>query len=216
VIAINITPNISALQKTFAGLKAKQMPFAASLALNNLAKGVVVEEKGLVAETFDSPTPFTQNAYRIEVATKTNLMAVVAAKDIQAEYLEPYVDGGNRSLGGKRGMLVPVGEPTNQYGNLTRTKLQQLKGRPNVFIGPVVIRGKVINGVWQRQSASKAGKRRRGAPKQRGPLKLLIMFKDTTPAPKQLDFYGRAIAYVRNNAAREFDLAIRRALATAR
>lgn len=215
--AVSIKADLKPLQKAFIAFHAKQVPFATSLALNNLAKGVAAEESRLIVQTFDSPTPFSQNAYRIIVATKSRPIAVVAAKDIQAAYLEPYVDGGMRFLGSKRAMLAPRSIGLNKYGNLPRGKLQALKGKPGVFIGPVHTRGgKVINGVWQRTKPTGSRGGKRGQAKPAGGLKLLIQFEDTTPAPKHLDFYGRAQAYLRRYAATEFQAAMRRALATAR
>lgn len=215
---IVIRADLKPLQRAFIALGAKQVPFATSLALNNLAKGVAAQERAEIDKTFKTPTPFTENAYRIEVATKARPIARVAAKDIQATYLEPYVVGGNRSLGTKRGMLAPRSVSLNQYGNLTKGKMASLKGKPGVFIGKVATRGgKVINGVWQRKAAGKAGRARKGAgARQAGSLKLLIQFEDTTPVTKRLDFFGRAQAYLAANAAREFDAALKQAFATAR
>lgn len=218
MISIDIRGDLKPLQKAFIGLRAKQVPFATSLAVNNLAKGVVQAERALIDHTFETPTPFTENAYRIEVATKGRPIAIVAAKDIQAEYLEPYVDGGPRFLGDKKAMLAPRAVRVNQYGNLPRGKLQSLKGRKDIFVGPVHTKsGKVINGVWQRTVRSSAGSRRRNAgTAAASPLKLLIRFEDTTPVRKKLQFYPVAREYVRRNAAAVFNEAMKRALATAR
>ena len=60
---------------------------------------------------------------------------MVFAKDIAAQYLEPYEDGGPQFLGAKRAILAPVAQRTNQYGNLPRTALVRLKAKPNVFTG---------------------------------------------------------------------------------
>lgn len=213
---IDIRADLKPLQRAFIALGAKQVPFASALALNALAKGVALQERVEIDKTFDTPTPFTENAYRIEAATKARPIALVAAKDIQAQYLEPYVVGGARFLGTKRGMLAPRGVTLNRYGNLTKGKLAALKSKPGVFIGSIRTRnGKTINGVWQRKTAPK-GSRKAKTSQPNGMLKLLIQFEDTTPAPKRLDFYGRAAAYLKVNAAREFDVALRRALATAR
>lgn len=217
MIVVDIRPDLKGLQRAFIALRAKQAPFATALALNRLAKGVVAEEQTLIGQTFDKPTPFTQNAYRIEVATKSKPLAIVAAKDIQAAYLEPYVIGGERYLGSKKAMLAPRQIALNQYGNLPRSKLASLKGKPNVFIGPVKTKsGRVINGVWQRSAPAARRMATRKSNTPRGPLKLLIQFEDTTPAPKHLDFFGRAQRYLKANAAREFTSAMKQALATAR
>lgn len=210
--SIDIRVDLKPLHKAMAALGAKQIPFATALTLNALAKGVVAVEQVEVDRTFDTPTPFTEKAFRTEAATKARPVARVAVKDIQSEYLRPYVIGGARSLGTKKGMLAPIsGNVTlNAYGNLTKNKMKSLAAKPNVYIGPVVTRGgKRISGVWQRPSL----KRGRAA---RGPLKLLIKFADTTPVKKRFDFYGVGERYVRANAATEFTAALRRAMATQR
>lgn len=223
--SIDIRVDLKPLHKAMAALGARQIPFATALTLNALAKGVVVEEKKAVDRTFDTPTPFTENAFRTEAATKTKPVAHVAVKDIQADYLRPYVVGGKRSLGTKKGMLAPRRVSLNQYGNLTRNKLKSLAGKQDVFIGPVTFKktGKTINGVWQRGGRAK---RRDGSYGTKGAhqviggarttLTLLIEFEDTTPVKKRFDFYGVAQRYVRANAASEFTTALRRAMATQR
>ena len=218
MITINAGANFGALHRTISALGAKQVPFATALALNRLASGVAGAEREEIGKTFDNPTPFTQNAFYIRSATKTRHVAYVMAKDIQAEYLEPYLDGDLRYLGGKRGMIVPMNVALNQYGNLPRNKLRSLKGKPNTFIGPVKTKsGKIINGVWQRPVTLPQVKGRRV--KQAVPnsgLKLLIKFADTTPAPKRLHFVERARDYVRRNAHAEFKASLRQAVARAR
>jgi len=216
VLTVNIKGNLSPLHRGLIALRSQQVPFAVSLALNTLARGAAADERELIEQTFDSPTPFTQNAYRVEVATKSRPIAIVAAKDIQAQYLQPYVVGGARFLGTKKGMLVPRAVPVNRYHNLTRGKLAALKGKPGVFIGPVKTRsGRIINGVWQRPAN---GIRRDGGKgtKGRTGLRLLIQFEDTTPAPKRLPFEQRARAYIDRHARAAFEDALRMAIATAR
>lgn len=216
VPAIGIKADLRPLHRALIGVHAKQVPFATAVTLTSLAKGAQALETADIAHTFDRPTPFTQKSIAILPATKNRPVAVVFAKDIAAAYLEPYVDGGERYLGGKKGMLVPIGARTNQYGNLSKGQLARLKGRPGVFIGPVTTKGgRTINGVWQRPTAAKQTRgKAQAAPA--GHLKLLIEFADTTQVRKRLDFYGRIQRFVRANAAREFDAAMRKALATAR
>ena len=213
---ISIKADLKPLQRAFVDLGSKQVPFATSLALNALANGVRADEKNDIVETFDHATPFTVNAFVIKPATKALAVATVFAKDIQAAYLLPYIDGGERSLGGKRAMLVPRSVGVNAYGNLPKNKLASLKGKPNVFIGPVHFRrsGKTVSGVWERPPVAKAGSR--AAPPPATGLTLLIQFEDTTPAPKHFDFYVRAATYVHGHAAAAFDTALQKAFATAR
>ena len=216
---IGIKGDLRPLQRAFIVLGAKQVPFATSLALTALAKGVVAEETKAVDDTFKSPTPFTERAFRIDAASKSKPIAVVAIKDIQAQYLAPYIVGGPRFLGKKKGMLAPRSVALNQYGNLPKNKLRSLQGKPNIYIGPIKTKsGRVISGVWQRPTPARIGRGKRGATKAApaGKLKLLIQFEDTTPAPKHFAYFERARTYLKKNAAREFDIAMRRALSTAR
>jgi len=229
LVGLSIQGNIASVKRGLSDFQSRQVPFATALALNELAKGVRDVEVGVIDDAFDSPTPFTRNAYRIEVATKANPVAVVMAKDIQAQYLEPYVVGGDRSLGSKRGMLAPRAVGLNKYGNLTRGKLASLKAKPNVFIGAVTFKnGNTVNGVWQR-GATPRGARTKGGGEYgtkgkntnlvggaRTTLKLLIQFEDTTPAPKRLPFERSARQYLDRNARPVFEAALNRAIANAR
>lgn len=215
MLAIRADFDLSGLQRAASAVRSDQMRFATALALTQLAQGVSAEETDAVIDTFDNPTPFTQKGFRVAPAKKNDPVAYVHAKDIAAQYLAPYVFGGQRSMGRKKAMLVPRGVATNQYGNLARTKLSSLKAKQNVFVGQIKTRkGKLINGVWQRPTAA-ARKGKVGRAAQSG-LKLLIQFEDTTEAQKHFPFYERARAYVAANAGNEFAAALRQAFATAR
>lgn len=197
---ISIRADMREVSRAFVDLRHRQLPFAASLALNTLAKGAAADEGTATLETFESPTPFTQKGFAVIPATKASLIAVLHIRAIAAEYLAPYIEGGPRSLGGKRAMLVPVKTPVNAFGNLPRGRLASLKAKPNVFVGKVGAKGPA--GVYQRQ----AGKR----------PKLLIAFADTSEAPKRFDYEGRARAYLAANVKAAWQVSLARALATAR
>lgn len=216
--SISIQADLKPLHRALRDIGHKQVPFATALGLTKIAQAVQADERIQVDKTFDKATPFTENAFAVLPAKKIAPIAVVFAKDVQAQYLAPYVVGGDRSLGSKKGMLVPIGAATNQYGNLSKGTLARLKARPNVFVGSVRTRGgKVINGIWQRQPAPKSGRRSKsGNGQSKSSLKLLIEFEDTTPVRKRLDFEGRARSTIQRVAAREMSAALTKALATAR
>lgn len=218
MLSIDFRADLSGMQRALFALRADQVPFASALALTALARGVANLEREEVKETFENPTPFTQNAWRVKAATKNAPIAYILAKDIQAAYLDPYVRGGKRSLGTKKGMLVPNKQEVNQYGNLPRNTLRRLAGRKDVFAGPMKTKtGQVVSGIWKWAPLAKGAKVR---PKSGGPavarpgMELLIRFADTSEAPEHLPFYETARAYVRANAKREFDAAFRKALAS--
>jgi len=186
----------------------RQLPFAAALALTETARAVAEAESAALPEVFDRPTPFTGRAFGVIGARKSNLTAMVFAKDIQAAYLAPYETGGVQVLGNKRAVLTPVDAKTNAYGNLSRGQLAKLKARPDVFVGAVKLKdGRTLNGVWQRSAPVKG---LRGA-NRTGHLKLLIAFTNPKPIAPRFDYQARAAATV----ARVFPPALRRALVRA-
>ena len=189
-------------------MEKKQLPFAAAQALTAVARLGQHAIKAELPSVFDRPTPFTINAIAVKPARKTDLTAVVFAKDIAAQYLEPFEDGGPRFLGAKRGLLKPVQQSTDQYGNLPRTALARLKAKPTVFTGKVVTKnGQIISGVWQRTAATKSSK---------GGLKLLIRFADPQPVTQRLHFRDRIERVASANLKGEFRKAMAAALASAR
>lgn len=196
------------LRKGLKDVQRKQIPFATSLALTSTAGHAAVGWQDEMRAVLDRPTPFTLGAVAVRPARKTRLIATVYLKDVAAAYLEPYLEGGPHFLGGKRGLLTPKNVPLNAYGNLTRGKLAQLKGRQGVYLGGVKLRsGQVVHGAWQR-----LGGRAKGGHH----LKLLIRFSDPLAVTQRLDFVEptkRAIAEHFND---EFAKAFNHAMATAR
>ena len=223
---IKITIDDRELKRGLSALAKKQIPFATAAALTQTAKQVQAAEAQALPATFNTPTPFTMNAYAVRPATKSFPVASVFMKDVQAAYLAPFEFGGPHFLGSKRGLLVPKNIPLNQYGNLPRGKLALLKGRSDIFVGTITFKrsGETVSGVWQRP---KYGPRRAGGKGSKGNtknnvgaaltgLKLLIRFSDPLPAPKTLGFEPRAAAAIKKNFAANFDAAFANAIATAR
>lgn len=146
-------------------------------------------------------------------------------KDIAAAYLAPFEFGGpHKLIGAGKTWLNPKDRGLlNQYGNLSKTALDRLKSRPDIFVGTIHTRsGEQIGGVWQRPAPTKVvqtpGKRTakvRGANKT-GHLKLLVRFGDAQPVKQHLEFGSRAEAVVKANAGAEFAKALAKAMATAK
>ena len=215
---ISIRSNVKQMQKKLDAFASKQIPFATSLALTAIAKNVQVAEKLALPRVFDRPTPFTMNSIGVRAARKDNLQAIVYVKDIAASYLAPYEFGGMQKLNGKA-LLNPKNVQENQYGNIPRRLLAQLKARSDVFIGPVKTRkGEIINGVWQRPIATAPLAGRRGLRKTNSTdhLKLLIRFGDAQPVKKHLGYRARAQKVVNATFDAEFSAALAKAMATAR
>lgn len=222
-VRIDVRRGLKELSRDFDAFRQKQLPFAASMALTSVANLVKDAETKALEETFDKPTPFTMRAFGVKPARKSNLVATVYARDIQAKYLEPYADSGSgmQVLGDKKGILAPKAIPLNAYGNIPKGKLAALKGRPDIFIGQITTKDRrVVNGVWQRPTPTpakgqKGGKGSRLA-NRTGKLKLLIQFEDPRPVKPRLHYGPRAEDVVRKHLIPEFKAALDRAMATAR
>ncbi|NHC62189.1 hypothetical protein [Paenalcaligenes suwonensis] len=117
----------------------KQVPYATSIALNNIAKAAELHVKGLMPNVFDRPTPFTLRSLRLERANKRKLEAKLSFKDFAGKgvaastYLWPQVHGGGRKKKRFEHSLSQVGPSTyyvpaggaeqDAYGNMSRGQL---------------------------------------------------------------------------------------------
>jgi hypothetical protein len=224
-LALSIHADVKAITSSLRDLARKQIPYATARALNGLAKRAVVAEQTAMKAQLDRPTPFTLRGISFMRATKANLTATMFIKDIQARYLAPEIVGGKQVLGRGRAILVPAAGQAllNVYGNLPRGALARLRGKANIFIGSITVKGSHIGGVWQRIAVAKGDKsgvsKRRGTfySKEHGLLKLLIRFSD----PKEVRVryrWGDAVRKTVNSTAvaEEFNAALAKALATAR
>lgn len=220
---ISVRSNLREIERKLGALAQKQLPYATVTALTSLSKLVQKAEVANMSATFKNPSPFTLRSVRIIPARKESLVAKVFVMDKAAEYLEPYELGGVHKLSGKA-LLNPKDIALNQYGQLRKGTLAALKGRSDIFIGPVKTRKGIVNGVWQREASvasvtnKRTGKTRisaRGVNKSGG-LKLLIRFGDALPVRKHLGYQARATAVVNANFNREMGKALAQAMATAR
>ena len=135
-----------------------QIPFAVALALTKTAQGGQTFTKREMERRLDKPTRFTLSGVAIKRATKRDLVSEVFFRQIQAAYMSWQADGGVR-YPSRRAIPVPVGVRLNKFGNMPRRKLEQLRGRRDVFSGTV--RG--VPGLWQRMA--------------RGQVKLLVAYE---------------------------------------
>lgn len=220
---ISVRNNLVEVARGLNALARQQLPYATALALTSLSKMVQADEVKNLAAKFKKPSPFTLRSVKTIAARKTNLTATVYVMDTAAKYLEPYELGGVHKLAGKA-LLNPKDIALNQYGQLRKNTLAALKGRSDIFIGPVKTKKGIVNGVWQRSAASasvtnkKTGKTRissRGV-NTSGALKLLIRFGDALPVRMRLGYHARATALVNANFNAEMDKAMAKALASAR
>ena len=143
--SVALAVDTTKVEQAFADHVNNQLPYATSLALNNTARAV---KTALVAEmrrVFESPVPYTLNSLAVVPSTKSYPVAQVGFKDTAstnrdaASYLDPEVEGGDRSVKGieswlrARGalpddMFVAPGEGAqlDAYGNISRSQYGQI------------------------------------------------------------------------------------------
>lgn len=232
---INIKAQIAKFEKNVSAAAFKQIPFATAQALTALARQAAKAEKDNEAKVLDRPKPFTEGAIRVAGASPRRQSATVFMQDTTARYLEPYEFGGTNVLN-SRAVLTPIGEVADskldQYGNLPRNFLKNLRGRSDIYIGPIKTKRGVINGVWQR-AAGASGKATRTRITRKGKLvtkvagyvpdsrsdrrlKLLLKFTDAHPVRQHLGWFVVAKRTVDRGFNREMGKALAKALATAR
>ncbi|MFC4699378.1 hypothetical protein ACFO4O_04295 [Glaciecola siphonariae] len=128
------TTGTKELQAKINDIVKKQLPFAASVALNNTAVDVKKGVERQLQQDIDKPTPFTQKAFAIHRSSKSRLMSAVYIKPIQAAYLKPQILGGRRVAAKGKPILIP-GNATrkDKHGNLPRGKIARLQSQGKIF-----------------------------------------------------------------------------------
>jgi len=203
----SVKADLDNLKRNLTRLERDQVPFAASLAINNLASDVANAITAQMDRYLDNPTPFTEKAYQMrpgtfrgQRASKRDLVAVVEPAKIQGEYLKYQIVGGTR-LPKQTAILVPTRKaPLNKYGNLP-------KGR----------RKAMISGEKGFFSAGKREDKTPGIYKSlRKTIQPMAFYVDQATYKPIFPIDKIAGGVIRNRFARRFQEALKRALSTAR
>ena len=140
--------------KLFIATIQKQLPYATSVALNNVAFNVRKDLGQQTTKSFVNPTKYTQSAFRYTKSTKASLEAQVFA-DPSRRFFPTQIQGGDRRAkryegflrglgnGGipSGGRLLPTSLVTNAAGNPKKNIFGTIAGklsttdRGGVFIG---------------------------------------------------------------------------------
>tara|TARA_R110000803_G_scaffold180290_2_gene242700 strand:- start:216 stop:818 length:603 start_codon:yes stop_codon:yes gene_type:complete len=170
VMQITVTADVKKARRQLDLIERKQIPYAASLALNDVAFASRKAEIALQANVIDNPTPFTKRGFKVHKSNKRDLEAVLEIPPAQWKYLRHQVRGG----ASVRNHAIPVNHSLeNKYGGLPRRKAITLAKRKNHF--SATLNGTA--GVWKRESD--------------GSLSLQILFKPKTTQRKKYPF-GKA------------------------
>ena len=140
---ITIKTEYQDAMRQFSGL-AKQVDFAAAVALTKTAGLARTKVQENMRQVFDRPTPWVINSLRLKPATKTNLVAEVAFKDINSAesartMVFPHVEAGTRRFKAMEARLMQAGLMPAGYnavpgeaakmdanGNMNRGQITQL------------------------------------------------------------------------------------------
>ena len=146
-MANTVVFDVNPMIKRLDAFKAVQVPFATSLAINNLAKQAKSDLQDEMRKKFKNPVPYTLNSIYIKSSTKDDLYAEVGLKEFAgkgnaaADYLLPQITGGpayaTRFQKGLRakGILAPneFARPTqsdylrfNKHGNVSPGQYAQI------------------------------------------------------------------------------------------
>ena len=181
---------------------ARQVPFATSLALNKTAHSVrknTVER--VYPQSFDVKNKsFARAAFRVQNSNKRNLRARVFDR-LGRPWLETQIRGGQKRPISSSRLAVPINVRRLASGRIS--KRNQARNLPRSFVrdfgrgrGPAV---------WQRVGR---GKRQR--------LRLAYELEPSVRIRPAFPFYREAERVTQAQFPRQFDAAMRRALATAR
>lgn len=148
----NISRNTRDVRRGLNDVARRQIPFATSLAINEVLGDIRKNWEKALRKSLDRPTPFTMKAFAIRRATKRSLTGAVFAKRIQNDYLARLEDGGKRKPK-RRAILVPVGQRLNKYGNMPRGAVKRTVAKPKTFSGRP--KGRNAAGIWERRAGNK-------------------------------------------------------------
>jgi hypothetical protein len=198
VVAISIQSDVDKVAKKLRKDLQRQIPFATSRAINDVAFDARKAESAATKRYFDRPTPWIQKGFRVKKSNKRNLMAkLFIPPDRWDRAMKLEVEGG---VSGKS-HAIPINARRNRYGGLSRTQIKNQINAKGAFVKE--INGRL--GVWKMQGR---GKNKR--------LRLQVMFdKGLTYAPR-FPFGKATDKAVRLRFPRTFDKRLRDALRTAR
>jgi hypothetical protein len=204
----SVQNDLDRLSRRLTNIQREQVPFAASMAINDVAADVANAVTKQMDRYLDNPTPFTQKAYQSRLgtfkgnrATKRKLYADIIPGQIQAEYLRFQVEGGIRTPK-QTAIFVPTRvAPKNKYGNVSRGNRKRfIAGQGQYFSAGE--REEKTPGVYKRE--------RRGAI---SPMAFYVQQANYDPI-FPIDKIAGGV--VKNRFGLRFDQALKRALASAR
>ncbi len=224
MVAISVQHDLHKIKAEMTRIERDQIPFAASLAINAVARKAKEALPGAFERLLDRPKPFTtQSGFFSTNSNRVNLQATVGLKDIQAGYLAPLLSGQPRKQKGSeqrfmgRFFIPAPAVPLDSYGNVTKANLVAIlkaaesktewKGK-RIVVFPSG-NGRLPPGVY-------ASNKRRGLKTEKRGLTLLLRFVSRAPGYKKRLHLGDEVQrVVRGEFAGAFASAMARAVGSA-
>lgn len=191
---ISMKMEIKQVSRYISRVHKRQIPFAASQALNDSAFKAREKVMQAMSASLDRPTPWTKKGVIYKRSNKNNLTASVSITPERWKYLKYQVEGGSRQPA-KKAIPVPVAMRRNKYGNMAKGGLQNLINSPKTFVGQI----DGVGGVWDRKTG-----------------RLLVAFVSEATYEKKLAYHAIVRAAVRKNFKRDFDRRLAAAIRSAR
>lgn len=172
---ITLTTDLRRMAKDIRAL-GRQAAFAQVVALTRTAQDVRAAERREVRDSFDRPTPYTQDAFFVRPARRENPEAIVGIKDDRsggrgrapATYLEPQIEGGGRRLKGFERALRSLGvmdgtqfivpgraARLDVYGNISRGQIIQILSQLRAFTGAETVSRNLVRRDGSRENERK-------------------------------------------------------------
>jgi hypothetical protein len=211
---ISVVAETKKLTKHLNRIQKKQIPFATSKALNDVAFDARLFIQKSLPRKLDRPTKGIISSVQVEKSKKKNLVAIVGFAGLgfratkwsesPAKIMRRHIQGGTRSAKNNP-IPVPIIKniKLNKFGNLPRTKIKTLLGKPDKYFS-----GKPKGrdaGVYERIKT----KNKRG-------LKMLVNFEKSTQYESGRFPLRKIVeAAIRSKYRKRFDAALNKALKTA-
>ena len=139
---ISVVANTKQLTKHLNRIQKKQIPFATSKALNDVAFDCRSFIQKSLPRKLDRPTKGIIRSVQVQQSKKKNLVAIVGFAGLgfkstkwsesPAEIMRRHIKGGTRTPQGKA-IPVPIARnlKLNKFGNMPRTKIKTLLAKPD-------------------------------------------------------------------------------------
>jgi len=212
---ISVKHDLKQMTKYLNKVEKKQIPFATTVALNDVAFGARTHLQRKAQQDLDNPTPWTLNGFRVVKANKRTLKALVyiaGSRGLPGEnqdrnkYMALQIQGGTRVPGQNtkgRAIVIPTKHvPRNQYGNPKgRGVAKRIAQSKRGFSGKI----DETAGIWQNQGRGKNATTR-----------LMFRYKDSVSYRPRFHFHRDGRAFVRQRFGEALSRAMAQALATGR